>query len=227
MSGPRHELDWHFRYWNEEMTEVTGKELSMADTILLGRITYETMAAYWPRAAVDLSFPKENLPIAEMMNSHKKIVFSRSLRSVSWMNTRLAGGDLRREIGQLKSRADRDSKNIITYGSRTLVSSLMRLDLIDEYLLWVHPVVLGKGKPFFSKSFPGQLRLISMEDFASGVVLLRYRSCRLKEEPSPSARNTSPAIKTISLVGSAGSPLASRAKKSHTSSPSVRQNLSP
>lgn len=221
MSGPRHELDWHFRYWNEEMTEVTGKELSMADTILLGRITYETMAAYWPKATIDLSFPKENLPIAEMMNSHTKVVFSRSLRSTSWTNTRLAGGDLRREIGRLKNRADRESKNIITYGSRTLVSSLMRLDLIDEYLLWVHPVVLGEGKPFFSKSFPGQLRLISMEGFASGVVLLRYRSCRLKTEPSQSVRNTSPPIKNKSLVGPTGSPLAPRAKENRTSSPSL------
>lgn len=210
MSGPHRELDWHFRYWTEEMTEITGKELSKADTILLGRITYEAMAAYWPKAASDLSFPKEDLAIAEMMNNHTKVVFSRSLLATSWKNARLASGDIRREIGRLKHDKEQNGKNIITYGSHTLVSSLMQLDLIDEYLLWVHPVILGEGNAFFSKpSFPRKLRLVSLDDFTSGVVLLRYQS----------ARKTSPPMKTMSLVGAAGSPLAPRAKESRTSSP--------
>lgn len=176
MAGPNSELDWHFRHWTEEMSETTGRELSKADTILLGRITYEAMAAYWSSAVLDLSFPRGDLAIAEMMNNHTKVVFSRSLVRTGWKNARLAGRNMRLEIARLKNGGSNSSKNILVYGSHTLVSSLIKLDLIDEYLLWVHPIILGKGKSLFGRPASRQLRLVSSKVFVSGVVLLRYET---------------------------------------------------
>ncbi|QEC51206.1 dihydrofolate reductase [Anseongella ginsenosidimutans] len=174
MAGPRCELDWHFRHWTEDMAGITGRELSKADTILLGRITYEGMAAYWSSAFADLSFPRGDLAIAEMMNNHTKVVFSRSLVKTGWRNARLAGKNIRREISMLKRSGAAGNKNIILFGSGTLASTLMQLGLIDEYLLWIHPVILGQGKLLFKDSISQQLRLTASETFSSGVVLLRY-----------------------------------------------------
>lgn len=178
MAGPHYELDWHFRHWTEEMAESTGRELGKADTILLGRKTYEAMAAYWSSAANDLSFPREDLAIAEMMNNHEKVVFSRSLVKTGWKNARLAGRNIRLEIAGLKDSGRPNGKNIILYGSHTLLSSLIRLDLIDEYQLWVHPVLLGRGKPLFGKPAGQQLRLLASKTFNSGVILLQYDTAR-------------------------------------------------
>lgn len=174
MAGPHHELDWHFRHWTEEMAEATGRELAKADTILLGRVTYEAMAAYWSSAVCDLSFPREDIAIAEMMNNYTKVVFSRSLVKTGWKNARLAGRNIRTEIAGLKQ-SPHNNKNIILYGSGTLVSNLMQLDLIDDYILWIHPVILGEGRPLFLKPARQQLRLAGSETFSSGVILLHYK----------------------------------------------------
>ena len=85
MAGPNCELDWHFSFWNEEMAEYASEQLSHADTILLGRITYKAMAKYWPSMAMDLSYPREDIAFAGMMNSYKKIVFSNTLNEVHWI----------------------------------------------------------------------------------------------------------------------------------------------
>lgn len=174
MAGPHHDLDWHFRHWTEEMAETTGRELAKADTILLGRVTYEAMAAYWSSAVLDLCFPREDLAIAEMMNKYTKVVFSRSLVKTGWQNARLARSDTRLEIARLKD-SSRSDKNIILYGSGTLISDLMKLDVIDEYILWVHPVILGQGRPLFRKPAVQQLRLAGSQTFSSGVILLHYK----------------------------------------------------
>jgi len=179
MAGPRCEMDWHFRYWTEEMAEITEKVLSEADTILLGRVTYEAMASYWSSVIFDLSFPREDLAIAEMMNSHTKVVFSRSLVRTCWNNSRIAGTNIRSEIARLKGDRKGHNKNIILYGSHSLLLTLLRMNLIDEYHLWIHPVFLGSGKPLFVTPPVQQLRLLHSQTFHSGVVLLRYEAGRL------------------------------------------------
>lgn len=179
MAGPRCEMDWHFRYWTEEMAEITEKVLSEADTILLGRVTYEAMASYWSSVVYDLSFPREDLAIAEMMNSHTKVVFSRSLVRTCWKNSRIAGANIRSEIARLKGDREDRNKNILLYGSHSLVLTLLRMNLIDEYHLWIHPVFLGSGKPLFVTPPVQQLRLLHSQAFNSGVVLLRYEAGRL------------------------------------------------
>jgi len=175
MAGRNYELDWHFSYWNEEMAEHACERLSKIDTILLGRVTYQAMAGYWPYQAFNTSFPREQLAFAEMMNNYRKVVFSRTLQNTAWNNSRLVKANLRREIARLKQQPGKD---MIIYGSRSIVTALMRSGLVDEYELWVHPVLLGKGKPLFpGQPHMRQLRLMRTRSFASGVIILYY-CCR-------------------------------------------------
>lgn len=170
-AGPHCELDWHFRYWNNEMADCAGEQLSRADTLLLGRITYGAMARHWSSVAMDPSFPREDMAFADMMNKYTKVVFSRTLKDVGiWQNTRLAEGTVGNAVRQLKREKGKD---IIVYGSGSIVSALMQHNLVDEYVLWVHPVFLGKGKPLF-KGHQQSMQLVRTQRFGSGVVLLSY-----------------------------------------------------
>lgn len=172
MAGRNCELDWHFNYWNEEMAEHACHQLSKIDTILLGRVTYQAMAQYWPYQAFNLSFPREHIAFADMMNSHLKIVFSKTLQGATWNNSRLVKKDFRSEISRLKKQPGKD---IIIYGSGRLVSSLMQSGLIDEYELWVHPLLLGEGKSLFHNlQSVHTLKLLKTRAFDSGVVILYY-----------------------------------------------------
>jgi dihydrofolate reductase len=172
MAGPQGELDWHFPLWNEEMSEFAVEQLSMMDSILLGRITYQAMAGYWPAEAVRQSSNRKKIDFAGMMNEHTKIVFSKTLTTTAWQNTRLIKRNIAQEVTRLKQEPGLD---IIIYGSGSIISRLMRLGLIDEYVLWIHPVVLGKGRPLF-KEFPDRhtLQLLRTKTFSSGVVILYY-----------------------------------------------------
>jgi|ERR1044072_271228 len=172
MAGRNCELDWHFNYWNEEMAEHACQQLSKTDTILLGRVTYLAMARYWPYQAFNLSFPREHIAFADMMNSHLKIVFSKTLERASWNNSRLVNRNFKTEISRLKKQ---EGKDIIIYGSGKLVNSLMQSGLIDEYELWVHPVLLGEGKALFTGiQDMHTLKLKRTIPFDSGVVILYY-----------------------------------------------------
>lgn len=173
MAGPDCELDWHFNYWNEEMARCAGEQLREADTILLGRVTYNAMAKYWPSKLIDLVCPKEDIAFADMMNNCEKVVFSKALRDTTWNNSRLAKQSIQKEVIALKQQP---GKNMIIYGSGSIVSALTRLSLIDEYILWLHPVVLGKGKLLFGDAvIASGLRLIRSKTFGTGVIILNYR----------------------------------------------------
>ncbi|MVT40718.1 dihydrofolate reductase [Chitinophaga oryziterrae] len=171
IAGPNCELDWHFERWGADMAHSLCEQLSRADTIILGRVTYSAMAGYWPNRAADMSFPREDLAFAEMMNRYEKVVFSRSMDTPVWNNSRFVKGNTGKEILQLKQQTGKD---IIIYGSGKLVNSLMQLNLIDEYLLWVHPVILGKGKPLFKDRI--NMKLMKLKTFDSGVVILYYKA---------------------------------------------------
>ena len=86
MAGPDCELDWHFNYWNEEMAKCAGEQLSNADTILLGRITYKAMARFWPSKMKDLLGPRHDIAFASMINSYQKVVFSKTLKNTQIFN---------------------------------------------------------------------------------------------------------------------------------------------
>jgi dihydrofolate reductase len=110
-----------------------------------------------------------------------KVVYSKTLKKAKWNNSRLINGNIEDEINRLKQPRQGQDKDIIIYGSGKLVSALMQLGLVDEYLLWVHPVILGKGKPLFSKlKDKCSLKLLQSKTFDSGVILLHYMK---KREP--------------------------------------------
>lgn len=175
ISGPDCELDWHFESWTRDMGMRLTEELSRADTILLGRVTYQVMARYWPAKEAEISCGHDR-DFAAMMNRYHKIAFSNTLREAGWNNSKLIGGDLKHTVTDIKRSRKGHNKNIMIYGSGTLVSALVQLGLVDEYQLWVHPVVLGKGKPLFGElKNRAPLDLIRSNTFGSGVVLLHYQ----------------------------------------------------
>ncbi len=172
ISGPRNELDWHFNYWDAEMAEVLGQELHRADTLLLGRITYEAMAGHWPVKLLDLQQPREDIAFAEMMNAYRKVVVSNTIQILRWPNSRLINGNVSKAIRTLKAETGKD---IMVYGSGQLVNTLWKGQWIDELQLWLHPILLGSGKSLFDNiSHRPLLHLQHSRHFESGVVFLKY-----------------------------------------------------
>lgn len=169
MAGINGELDWHFPLWNEEMSLYICHQLGKTDTILLGRRSYERMARYWPVR----TFTGVELEYAELMNNHTKVVFSHTLENASWQNTRLVKGNISEEVLKLKQSPGKD---MIIYGSSSIVQSFIRQGLIDEFQIWVHPVFIQNGVPMF-RDMEEKVRLEFMRtrSFSSGVVILYYK----------------------------------------------------
>jgi dihydrofolate reductase len=155
---------WQVPYFDEESGEVMTETLAAFDAMLLGRKTYEIFAGYWPYAPADD-------PIAARLNEAPKYVASRTLDSVGWKNSTLLKDDLAGEVARLKEQHN----EIHTSGSGNLVQSLMQQGLVDQYNLWVYPVLLGSGKRLFGDgTVPTALRLIASRTFGNGAVLLSY-----------------------------------------------------
>lgn len=191
VSGPDCELNWHFKSWTREMGDALCSELEKADTILLGRITYGAMAKYWPSKIANASCSGEDFAFASMMNNYAKIVFSKTISSAEWNNSKLVKGNLQDEIIVLKNMP---GKNIIVYGSGRLVAALTESGMIDEYHLWLHPVILGNGKPLFHPdSYWKQkwlyLKLVNSKTFPSGVIMLHYETIKIKENEKVESKN--------------------------------------
>ncbi len=139
--------------------------------MLYGRVLYELMSAFWPTADEDPAAPDVIKEYATIWRSKPKVVFSHTLKTVSH-NARLARADIATELAQLKAEPGGD----LTVGGATLAAGFMQLDLIDEYWLYVQPVVLGGGKPMFGAlPRPLPLELLETRTFPAGVVLLRYK----------------------------------------------------
>jgi dihydrofolate reductase len=171
MAGPNGELDWHYNLWSEDMARATTLQLGQADTILFGRLTYEAMAGYWMARANNAFGARGDLDFTEMMNGYAKIVFSKTLQSTRWQNSRLAKRDIAKEINALKQLPGKD---IMVYGSGNLVAAMDQLNLVDEYRLWVHPVIVDKGRALFNKHTP--LKFVQKTEFETGVVLMAYKA---------------------------------------------------
>ena len=179
LSGPHGELDWHFESWDEEMGTRLLEQLDEADTILLGRNTYEAMSGYWPVRPCASDFPRQDLAIADRMNSYRKIVFTRSKTIPAWNNSTFTEAEPAEEILHLKKKT---GKNIILYGSGRLASAIIQARLVDEYLLWVHPVILGTGRLLFNNiSERVHLKLLRSLPFNSGVVAFSFEVLRQRE----------------------------------------------
>ena len=169
--GPNKELDWHIV--DEEVKEYAKDLLNNVDTLLFGRVTYQLMADYWPAAATNPSTSKSDLEIADKMNNLPKIVFSKTLQEVKWNNSRLVKENIVEEISKMKQQPGKD---MVIFGSGSIVSTFMQFGLIDEYRIILNPVVLGNGKPLF-KGINGKqnLQLLKTRVFGSGVVILYYQ----------------------------------------------------
>jgi dihydrofolate reductase len=170
-AGLKGELDWHIV--DEEFNQYAIDLLSKVDALLFGRVTYQLMADYWPAAATNPSTPKSDLEIADKMNNLPKIVFSKTLQKVEWKNTRLVKEKIAEEISKMK---EQSGKDMVIFGSGSIVSTFMQLGLIDEYRIIVNAVVLGNGKPLFKGINDKQnLKLLKTRVFGSGVVILYYQ----------------------------------------------------
>ena len=162
--GPKAwEIDWHEYVWGEELERISVEQSKSADMLLFGRVTYQGMAAYWSSAEGE---------IADFMNNVPKLVFSRTLDTAEWSNTRLVKTDAEHEVAKLKLQPGKD---MLIFGSGNLSSTLIQHGLIDEFRLGVNPLILGNGTLLF-KPTPHRLRLRLLEarPLKSGCVILRY-----------------------------------------------------
>jgi class 3 adenylate cyclase/dihydrofolate reductase len=156
---------WALQYAGEDQQRFKIDELFEADAILLGRVTYEIFAAFWPTAPNEVGF-------ADRMNSIPKYVVSKTLKSASWTNTTVLTGDPTEDVAKLKRQAGGD---ILLLGSAQLFNALAEADLIDEYRLMVFPLVLGSGTQLFGGlRNTRHLRLVHSITFRSGVTVLTY-----------------------------------------------------
>ena len=144
--------------------------LSNADTILYGRITYQLME-YWRTLLENPSDEKSMNDFAIAIDKIPKIVFSHTLKNVEWKSAKLATRDIEEEVLELKQQSGKD----ILVGSRSLIIQLMKLNLIDEYQLCIHPVIAGTGLPLFENIKDRTvLKFIKTKTFSGGAVTLYY-----------------------------------------------------
>lgn len=164
-----HALDWAIV--DEEFHRFVNDQERQLDAFLYGRRTWEAMVAFWPTADETPSQPEYVVDFAHIWKSKPKIVFSKSLDEVGW-DSRLVRGDAGEAVAKLKE----EFRGDLGLGGAGLAASLMRLGLVDEYDLYVNPVILGGGTPMFPE-LPSRigLRLTESRTFGSGVVHLRYR----------------------------------------------------
>lgn len=159
---------WAFSYGGDDIAEANQAGMETTDAVLFGRVTYEEFAAYWPLQTDDQS------GVAEYLTRTTKLVASSTLHQATWVNTTIIAGSVGDEIAALKRGS---GGNIIIIGSATLVRSLMRDGLIDEYRLFVYPLVRGHGKRLFDAiSDTTTLNLVDTRTFRAGVVLLTYQA---------------------------------------------------
>jgi len=159
---------WSFPFWSEEAAQFKSRELFASEALLLGRLTYEGFAAAWPTMAGTGEF-------GEKMNAMPKYVASRTLETATW-NATVIKGDVAEAVRALR---EPDGGDLLIGGSGQLIDYLTGHDLIDEYRLMIHPIVLGDGtKRLFENVSRRTLTLIDSVSFPSGVVVLTYQPAR-------------------------------------------------
>jgi dihydrofolate reductase len=171
-AGPNDELEWAIV--DEELNPYVDNLFKSVDTALYGRRTYEGMMGYWPTVLADPQAPPRELAHARWVEDVSKIVFSKTLARAEWNNSRLIKDQIAEEIGSLKQQAGLD---LMIFGSPRLTHTFMHLGLIDEYRLFLNPIVLGGGIPLFQdiKSWT-KLKLLDTRTFQAGVVGLHYQT---------------------------------------------------
>ena len=168
IAGMNGEMDWTAQDWDDKLKKYVGEITEPIDCIILGRKLAQGFIPYWA------SHPEQEG--ADIFNSTKKVVFSKTLEKSEWDNTVLATGDLVEEIAKLKMQ---DGKDIIAYGGATFVSALIKHGLIDEFHLFINPTAIGNGISIFKELESKQnLVLIKSLSFDCGIVVLHYEPQR-------------------------------------------------
>jgi dihydrofolate reductase len=157
---------WGQPYFDEVMAQKAGEGMASTGAFLFGRRTYQDFASVWP------TMPEDN-PFAAVLNERPKYVVSTTLREpLPWANSSLLEGDPDETVSALKEREDKD---IVVLGSGELVRSLMERGLVDRYVLWIHPLVLGSGRRLFTDGLStASLRLVDTTTTTTGVVIATY-----------------------------------------------------
>jgi dihydrofolate reductase len=156
---------WATSYADPAMGRVAAESMATSGALLLGRRTYEDFYAVWPH--------RKNNPFTEVLNNTLKYVASTTLEEpLPWSNSTLLKGDATEAVARLK---EQPGKDLVILGSGVLVHSLMRRNLVDEYVLQIHPLVLGSGRRLFSDSPFVTLRLVDTRTTTTGVVIATYQ----------------------------------------------------
>ena len=155
---------WSVNYWDDKMAEVMGAAMSAPFDLVLGRTTYDIFAAFWPDAPEEAG--------GKPLNDATKYVASRSQPTLDWSNSVLIEGDAAEGITALKQE---DGPELQVHGSGNLIQTLLRHNLVDQYRLWVFPLVIGSGKRLFSDgTIPSGLKLVDSTVSTTGVVIGTY-----------------------------------------------------
>lgn len=170
VAGPNGEMDWI--KVDQEIFDHVGKRISKGNTALYGRITYQMMESYWPTAADQPNASKHDIEHSQWYSTVHKLVLSNTLDESNLTNTTIISNNLAERINEIKQQ---EGEDILVFGSPTATHSLIQLQLIDGYWLFVNPVILGQGIPLFANiKDPIKLKLLSTHAFPCGVTELNY-----------------------------------------------------
>jgi dihydrofolate reductase len=170
VAGPNGEMNWI--KVNEEIFDYVGKRIGEGDTALYGRVTYEMMENYWPTAGDKPDASQHDIDHSRWYNKAHKVVLSKTMKDANLTNTTIISDNLSDRINEIKQQPGND---ILVFGSPTATHSLIQLNLIDGYWLFVNPIILGQGIPLFVDIKDKiKLKLLTTRQFTSGVTELNY-----------------------------------------------------
>jgi dihydrofolate reductase len=173
VAGPNGEMDWI--KVDQEIFDHVGKRISEGDTALYGRVTYQMMENYWPTAGDKPNATKHDIEHSKWYSKVHKVVLSRTMKDAGLANTTIITDNLPERINEIKQSGHGGSKDILLFGSPTATHSLMQLNLIDGYWLFVNPIILGQGIPLFTEIKDKiKLQLLTTRQFNCGVTELNY-----------------------------------------------------
>ena len=173
VAGPNGEMDWI--KVDEEIFDFVGKRISEGSTALYGRVTYEMMENYWPTAGDQPDASKHDIEHSKWYNKVHKVVLSKTMKDADLANTTIISDNLSDRINELKQSRNDGSGDILLFGSPTATHSLIQLNLIDGYWLFVNPIILGQGIPLFVDIKDKiKLKLLTTRQFTCGVTELNY-----------------------------------------------------
>lgn len=170
VTGPKGEMDWIIV--DQEIFDYAGARTYEADTALYGRVTYQLMESYWPTAADKPNATKHDIEHSAWYKKVHKVILSKTMKGIELPNTKIISDNVNNEILQLKKSP---GKEIIVFGSPSATHSLMKYNMVDEFWIFINPILLGQGIPLFKDlDHITKLNLVKSVQFNSGVACLHY-----------------------------------------------------